>query len=240
MHAADRADDDRARRRAAAPAGCGSARRRRRRRRRRPCGCAVRAQRLGDLDAQLAGRREHERLDLGTVGIDVLDHRQPERGGLAGAGLRLADHVAALEQRRDRLLLDRARLLVADVLAAPRGVARTGRDRRRSSRACRVGGRGACQRGSGQPRVEQQLAASCGARRGPLRAARPRRAGRSRRRRRAARRARRARTGRRAARRASRPAARGSARARSPTTVRERAHQRARVRRCSCSPPETP
>src|SRR5699024_6222950 len=32
---------------------------------------------------------------------------QSERGGLAGAGLRHADHVAALEQRGDRLLLDR-------------------------------------------------------------------------------------------------------------------------------------
>ncbi len=47
--------------------------------------------------------------------IDVLDHRQTERGGLAGAGLRLADHVAPAEQRRDRLLLDRARRLVADL-----------------------------------------------------------------------------------------------------------------------------
>ena len=30
--------------------------------------------------------------------VDVLEQRQPEGGGLAGAGLRLADHVAALEQ----------------------------------------------------------------------------------------------------------------------------------------------
>ena len=39
-----------------------------------------------------------------------------EGGGLAGPGLSLADHVAPLDQHRDRLLLDRARLLVADVL----------------------------------------------------------------------------------------------------------------------------
>ena len=44
---------------------------------------AVRAQRLGDLDAQLAGRREHEPLDLGLARVDVLEHRQPERRGLA-------------------------------------------------------------------------------------------------------------------------------------------------------------
>jgi len=31
----------------------------------------------------------------------------PNAGGLAGAGLRLSDHVATLEQRRDRALLDR-------------------------------------------------------------------------------------------------------------------------------------
>jgi hypothetical protein len=77
---------------------------------------AVGADRLGDLDAQLARRREHERLDVGVARVDVLDHRQAERGGLARPGLGLADHVAALEQRRDGLLLDRAGLLVADVL----------------------------------------------------------------------------------------------------------------------------
>ena len=60
---------------------------------------AVGAQRLGDLDAELAGRRQHDRLDVRVVRIDVLDHRQPERGRLAGARLRLADHVAALQQR---------------------------------------------------------------------------------------------------------------------------------------------
>jgi hypothetical protein len=70
---------------------------------------AVGPERLGDLDAELPGRGEHERLDLLDPRVDVLDHRQPERGGLAGAGLRLTDHVASLEQRRDGLLLDRGR-----------------------------------------------------------------------------------------------------------------------------------
>ena len=57
-----------------------------------------------------------------SLGVDVLDHRQPEGRRLARAGLRLADHVAALEQRRDALLLDRARLLVADVVHGLEGL----------------------------------------------------------------------------------------------------------------------
>ena len=77
---------------------------------------AVGAQRLGDLDAQLPRRRQHEPLDVILVGIDVLEHRQTEGRGLARAGLRLADHVEALQQRRDRLLLDRTGRVVADVL----------------------------------------------------------------------------------------------------------------------------
>jgi len=76
---------------------------------------AVRAQCLGHLDAQLARRREHEGLGVGIVGIHEVDHRQPEGRGLARAGLRLADHVLAVEEVRDRLLLDRAGRFVAEV-----------------------------------------------------------------------------------------------------------------------------
>ena len=76
---------------------------------------AVRAQRLGDLDAELARRRQDQRLRVRVLRIDEVDHREPERGGLARAGLRLADHVAPLEQLGDGLLLDGARGLVADV-----------------------------------------------------------------------------------------------------------------------------
>ena len=43
-----------------------------------------------------------------------LEDRQREGGGLAGAGGGLAEQVAALDQRRDRLLLDRRGLLVAE------------------------------------------------------------------------------------------------------------------------------
>ena len=41
------------------------------------------------------------------VEIDARQDRQRERGGLAGAGLRLAEHVAARQQRRDGRGLDR-------------------------------------------------------------------------------------------------------------------------------------
>ena len=76
---------------------------------------AVGAERLGHLDAQLARGREHQRLDLGLLGIHELEHREAEGGRLAGAGLGLADHVAALEQGGDRLLLDGGRVLVAQM-----------------------------------------------------------------------------------------------------------------------------
>ena len=78
-----------------------------------PFGLRVRAQRLGDLDAEFARRRQHERLDVRVGGVHELDHGEAEGGGLAGAGLRLADHVVALEKMRDRLFLDGARRVVA-------------------------------------------------------------------------------------------------------------------------------
>ena len=61
---------------------------------------AVGAQRLRHLDAELARRGEHERLDARVTRVRVLDHRQAERGGLAGARLRLADHVLPLRSAR--------------------------------------------------------------------------------------------------------------------------------------------
>ena len=50
---------------------------------------------LRDLHAELAGRGQDQRLHPERGGIDLLDDRDPERGGLAGAGLRLADEVLA-------------------------------------------------------------------------------------------------------------------------------------------------
>ena len=49
-------------------------------------------------------------------GSRYCEQRQAEGGGLAGPGLRLADHVVAGEQLRDRLLLDRRRLVVAELV----------------------------------------------------------------------------------------------------------------------------
>jgi hypothetical protein len=54
-------------------------------------------------------RRQDALLGFGQA----LDRRQHERGGLAGARLRDAEQVAAFEQDRDRLCLDRRRLGIA-------------------------------------------------------------------------------------------------------------------------------
>ena len=70
---------------------------------------------LGDLDRQFAGRRQHQRLRLELLRVDPRQDRQRERGGLAGAGLGLAEHVAACQQRRDGRGLDRRGRLVADI-----------------------------------------------------------------------------------------------------------------------------
>ncbi len=72
-------------------------------------------ERLGDLDGQLAGRRQHQHLRLGRGKVDVGQHRQREGAGLAGTGLRLAEHVAAFQHRRDGGGLDGRRGLVTDV-----------------------------------------------------------------------------------------------------------------------------
>ena len=75
-----------------------------------------RAQRLRDLDAELARGREHEHLDVLGRLVDLLDGRQPEGRGLAAAGLRLADDVAAAHDHRDGLDLDRRGLGVLERL----------------------------------------------------------------------------------------------------------------------------
>ena len=69
---------------------------------------------FGDLDGELARRREHDRLGLAALEVDLGQDRQSERGGLAGAGLGLAEEVAAGEQLGNRRGLNRRRRLVAD------------------------------------------------------------------------------------------------------------------------------
>jgi hypothetical protein len=69
---------------------------------------------LGDLRGELAGRGENQHpagaalRPLGRSGEPV-DRRKHEGRGLAGAGLGDSEQVLALEQDRDRLLLDRGR-----------------------------------------------------------------------------------------------------------------------------------
>ena len=72
-------------------------------------------ERFRHLDGQLARRRQHQRLRLALAQIEPVEDRQGERGGLAGAGLRLAEHVLAGQQMRDRRRLDGRWRLVADI-----------------------------------------------------------------------------------------------------------------------------
>ena len=67
---------------------------------------------LGDLAGQFARRGEHEHAAMRRqhalfVVDELLDRREHEGRRLAGAGLRDAEQIAAFEQDRDRLLLDR-------------------------------------------------------------------------------------------------------------------------------------
>ena len=71
---------------------------------------------LGDLRGEFARRLENERARHARAGAALFqhgEHRQHEGGGLAGAGLRDAEHVAARENVRDGLLLNGGRSFVA-------------------------------------------------------------------------------------------------------------------------------
>ena len=57
---------------------------------------------VGNLDRQFARRRQNEDLRPFCARSIRLKHRYGKSGGLAGAGLRLAKHIPALEQQRDR------------------------------------------------------------------------------------------------------------------------------------------
>ena len=73
---------------------------------------AIGAEAVGDLAGEFARRREHQhaaRFALGPLPLvgEVVEDRQREGRGLAGAGLRDADDVAAKGGERDGLGLDR-------------------------------------------------------------------------------------------------------------------------------------
>jgi hypothetical protein len=65
------------------------------------------------LNSELARRREDHRAHADRVGVDLelLEERQQEGGGLAGARARHRHHVLPLGDDRDRLALDRRRHL---------------------------------------------------------------------------------------------------------------------------------
>ena len=66
-----------------------------------------RADGVGDLHRELTRRSEDEGLRGAQRRVDAREHRDAERGGLAGPGLGDTGDVAAREERGDRLHLDR-------------------------------------------------------------------------------------------------------------------------------------
>ena len=75
---------------------------------------AIRAEAIGDLAGQFACRRKHQHAAgflRGTLPLveQMIQDRQREGCGLAGAGLRDADDIAVLHGDRNGLILDRGR-----------------------------------------------------------------------------------------------------------------------------------
>jgi hypothetical protein len=70
----------------------------------------------GHLYGQLTRRTDDQRLGVGTGLVEALEDRQQKGQRLARAGLGDSDQVPAVEQDRDRLLLDRRRRVVAGVV----------------------------------------------------------------------------------------------------------------------------
>jgi len=71
---------------------------------------------LSHLDAQLAAWGQYQRLDLVSVRVNLLQHRQGEGSRLAGAGLRLPDAHPALPGAAGWFHLDRRGGLIAHVI----------------------------------------------------------------------------------------------------------------------------
>jgi len=72
----------------------------------------------GDLYGEFARRHEDDRLRRGAFAavVERLEDRDRERRGLAGAGPRLTEHVAAGQRDGDHARLDGRRRLVADLV----------------------------------------------------------------------------------------------------------------------------
>ena len=71
--------------------------------------------RLGDLNGEFARGCEHQRLWRHVGQIEFAQNGQCKGGGLAGAGLRLTEYIAAGEQWRNGLRLNGRRRLVAHI-----------------------------------------------------------------------------------------------------------------------------
>jgi len=67
---------------------------------------------LDNLRGELARRRQDERLAIAVGEVDVLQETDGESGRLSGSRLGLGDRVAHQDERFDRPLLDRRRLLI--------------------------------------------------------------------------------------------------------------------------------
>ena len=77
-------------------------------------GAAEVVDRLRHLHRQFARGGEDERLHLAPRGVDALHEGEREGGGLAGAGLRLREHIVPGEQQGDGLRLDGRGFLEAE------------------------------------------------------------------------------------------------------------------------------
>ena len=71
---------------------------------------------VSNLECQLAGRRQHERLRRAVGFIDACEDRQRKGRRLAGTGLRQAHHVAPFHERGDSARLDGGRSFEANLL----------------------------------------------------------------------------------------------------------------------------
>ena len=67
-----------------------------------------------DLEAELPGGHDDQRLHLGQLGLDLLHDRDAEGEGLAGAGAGLADEVDPGQRERQAERLDGERVLDPD------------------------------------------------------------------------------------------------------------------------------
>ncbi len=73
-----------------------------------------------DLERELARRAEHQRLHrLDRRPHQAIDHRQPERRGLAGSGSSLNDEAAPLGSRLEDGSLHRGRMAIAHLVDGP-------------------------------------------------------------------------------------------------------------------------